>query len=183
LKGRLIQVKADLPIPTSVNVYNAVHLFVRGAAMVGKKSVVTILTALSVAAIISLPASAENSVTVPVTIKELMVGAIEPASNALWAIGLEENEPKTDEQWKAVEHEAIQLLAATSAMSLGGSGPSDRKLAQQEKWQEYSRQMADITLEILKAVRARDYEAAMDASNFLIEPCGACHSAFPMESR
>ncbi|MCW8195240.1 hypothetical protein F6455_10620 [Proteobacteria bacterium 005FR1] len=151
--------------------------------MAGKNPVVTILTSLALTAIASAPVSGETSVTPPVTIKELMVGAIEPASNALWAIALEENEPKTAEQWKAVEHEAIQLLAATSAMSLGGSGPSDKKLAQHEKWQEYSRQMAEITMDILKAVRDRNYEAAMDASNFLIEPCGACHSAFPMESR
>lgn len=141
-----------------------------------------ILTAFAFTAI-ALAASAETAVIPPVTIKELMVGAIEPASNTLWAIALEENEPKTEEEWTAVEQEAIQLLAASSAISLGGSGPSDIKLAQQEKWQEYSRQMTEITMDVLKAVRNRNYEAAMDASNFLIEPCGACHSAFPMESR
>lgn len=144
--------------------------------------------ALALAFIPSTLAAAEQdaaafAVVPPVSIKDMMVGAIEPASNAIWAIALEENRPKTDEAWKAVEYQVIQLLAATSAISLGGSGKDDNKLARQEKWQAYSLQMADITLDILKAIRARDYEAALDASNLLIEPCGACHSAFPMESR
>jgi hypothetical protein len=77
----------------------------------------------------------ESTVVPPVSIKEIMVGAIEPASNAVWAIALEENQPKTDEDWKATEHQAIQLLAATSAISLGGSGENDNKMARQENWQ------------------------------------------------
>lgn len=127
--------------------------------------------------------SGSGALVPPVTIKDLMVGAIEPASNALWAIALEENAPKTEVDWKAVESEAIQLLAATSATSLGGSGQGEQAMARQEEWQKYSRQMADISLQILEAARNRNYEAALDAGNFLIEPCGACHSAFPVDSR
>jgi hypothetical protein len=142
-----------------------------------------VLPALLVASAACVSADADVSAVVPpVTIKDVMVGAIEPASNALWAIALEENEPSSEAAWQAVENEAIQLLAATSAISLGGSGKNDNNLAQQTKWQEYSAQMAEITMEILKAARRRDYEATLDASNFLIEPCSACHSAFPRES-
>lgn len=118
-----------------------------------------------------------------VTVKEIMVGAIEPASNALWALALEENEPKTEAEWRAVEHAAIQLLAATAATSLGGAGAGDRALAQNEQWREYSRDMAAITRDVLSAARERDYYATIDTANLLIEPCGACHSAFPVDSQ
>ncbi|MGQ9427293.1 hypothetical protein ACXYTJ_14355 [Gilvimarinus sp. F26214L] len=126
----------------------------------------------------------EASIVIPpVTVKEIMVGAIEPASNALWAIALEENAPTTEDGWTAVEHEAIRLLAASSAISLGGSGEQDRAWAADPRWQQYSRDMAGITLNILEALRARNYDAALDAGNALIEPCGACHSDFPGSSQ
>ncbi|GAB1255897.1 hypothetical protein NBRC116494_03990 [Aurantivibrio plasticivorans] len=122
------------------------------------------------------------SVTIAATVKELMVGAIEPASNAIWAIGMDENMPQSESDWQALENEVFQMMAATAAISLGGSGANDNAWAKQDAWQLMTQQMATISSDILTAVRARDYDATLEASNYLIEPCGACHSAFPGES-
>lgn len=115
----------------------------------------------------------------PASVYDIMVGAIEPASNAIWAIALEENAPQNESDWKAIEHEIIQLMAATVATSLGSTLEKEQEWAKDVRWQSYSKEMMDYTVMMLEAARARDYEGTMDASNFMVESCGGCHQAFP----
>ncbi|MGI1679196.1 MAG: hypothetical protein K6L75_10720 [Cellvibrionaceae bacterium] len=118
-----------------------------------------------------------------ISVKEIMTDIIEPASNTLWAAALDENIPQTDEDWKKLEQAAIQLMSATSAISLGGTGESDKNWAATQEWQAYNQQMAELSSTILKLVRERKYDDMLDAGNFLVEPCGACHTAFPGDSK
>lgn len=114
-----------------------------------------------------------------VTVREVMLGIIEPASNKIWAAALEENEPKTDLDWQALENSAIQILSASSTITMGGKGPLDYDWAKQLIWQQYTQEMASISEEVLKFARAKKYDELLEASNRLIEPCGSCHSTFP----
>ena len=113
------------------------------------------------------------------TVKEIMTAVIEPITNNLWGLALDENVPESDEDWKAVENQAIQLLTASSALSLGGSGPKDVANAQDKKWQQYLRQMMAVGDQFLQAARTKNYQGLLDAGDVLIEPCSSCHEAFP----
>lgn len=115
----------------------------------------------------------------PVSVYDIMVGAIEPASNAIWAIALEENAPQDEKDWKAIEHEILQFMAATAATSLGSTLEAEQDWIKDPRWKAYSKEMMDYAVMMLEAARARDYEGTMDASNLMVETCGACHQAFP----
>ncbi|MGH1471807.1 MAG: hypothetical protein ACRBCS_11475 [Cellvibrionaceae bacterium] len=118
-----------------------------------------------------------------VSIKEIMTGIIEPASNTLWGAALDDNIPQTNSDWDTLEQAAIQLIVATSSISSGGSGINDNAWANTEEWQTYNDQMASVSEEILNLIRERKYDDMLDAGNVLIEPCGACHTAFPGDSQ
>lgn len=115
----------------------------------------------------------------PVTVREVMLGLIEPASNKIWGAALEENEPKSDKDWLALENSAIQILSASSTIANGGKGPLDYDWAKQLRWQQYAQEMASISEEVLKFARAKKYDELLEAGNRLIEPCGSCHRYFP----
>lgn len=147
--------------------------------MAMKKCAVVVLLsgAVSIAAVAAQDAPA--AVIPPVSVYDIMVGAVEPASNAIWAIALEENAPQNESDWKAIEHEIIQLMAATAATSLGSTSDKEQEWTRDPRWKSYSKEMMDYTLMMLEAARARDYEGTMDASNLMVESCGGCHQAFP----
>jgi len=114
-----------------------------------------------------------------ISIDDIMVGAIEPASNGLWAVAMEENAPQNDRDWKALESHAIQLISATSAMTLGGTGAGDMARAKDPRWRDYSEQLLRISKQALDAARNQDLDGVLDAGNVLIEPCSNCHADFP----
>lgn len=111
------------------------------------------------------------------------MGAIEPASNALRAIAVDKNALESETDWQAVENDAIQLIATSSTISIGGSGAADKKLAKKAQWTDNVRTMTKSRLVIFDAARERDDYATLDTGNLLVKPCGACHSAFPVDSR
>ena len=121
-------------------------------------------------------------VTPPNTIKEMMTGMIEPITNALWAVAMDENIPESDSDWQALENQSIQLLTVSAALSLGGSGPMDKKWAQDEKWKIHLLDMIKIGKQFLQASRDKNYQGLLDAGEVLIEPCGNCHADFPVEN-
>lgn len=111
-----------------------------------------------------------------------MTGVIEPVSNALWAVALDENAPKTDEDWKNLENQSIQLITASSALSLGGSGPKDGTWSKSGKWQQHLQQMIAVGNQFLQAAKNKNYQGLLDAGDVLIEPCSNCHTDFPGDS-
>ncbi|MEX1032929.1 MAG: hypothetical protein WDZ30_06180 [Cellvibrionaceae bacterium] len=96
---------------------------------------------------------------------------------------MEDNAPRTEADWQRVEHEAIRLLIAALATRLGGSENGVTKMAEEQQWIKSSQEMTEIGRIILQTARDKDYEAVLDAGNRLIEPCSACHAAFPVDAQ
>lgn len=124
----------------------------------------------------------QNTLVPQATVKEIMVSVVDPTTNALWAVALDENIPSSDEDWKALENQSIKLIAISSALSLGGSGVDDAVWSTDEKWQGHLRQMSDISNQFLIASREKNYQGLLDAGEVLIEPCSGCHQDFPGSS-
>jgi cytochrome c556 len=110
-----------------------------------------------------------------VTIKELMEKTITPATNTIWNAY---DPPTTDEQWQALEEAAVTLLTAAYVNSIGGAGPMDNEWAKQPAWKAFNDVMISAGQDALKAVRARDHDALLVASDVLYPPCEGCHMQY-----
>lgn len=106
-----------------------------------------------------------------------MVGMVGHAANELWSVEQDGRAPKTDEQWRHIEHHAIQLTASGTLTALGGSGPADREAASRPEWRQYSQQMTDVGLAALDAARRKDLDALITVNGRIGDVCQSCHQA------
>jgi len=110
-----------------------------------------------------------------VTIKDLMEQTITPATNTIWGA----YEPPADEMaWKQLEEAAVTLLAAANLVALGGAGPMDSEWAKDPAWKAFNQVMIGAGVDALAAIRARDHDALLTASDVLYPPCEGCHLQF-----
>jgi len=106
---------------------------------------------------------------------ELMEKTITPATNTIWSF----YEPPTeDSQWTALEEAAVTMLAAVSVNAAGGTGPMDNEWVRDPRWQAFNQVMLQASRNALDAIRARDHDALLAASDILYPPCEGCHTQF-----
>lgn len=108
------------------------------------------------------------------SVNDVMVGAIAPASNTLWGVG----EPRSDEDWKALDDAAVVVVAAGTVIAQGGSGPNDMKWANDTSWRAFAQRMVAAGIDSRNAVRERDLDALLAAGEVLYPPCEECHAQF-----
>lgn len=131
----------------------------------------------------------------PMSIQDIMLGRIVPASNGIWMVA----EPATDETWASLSQNAMDLIAAADLMTAGphpllregqtvqGSDqPGTSTPAQIEQrisaspaeWKTRSEAMKKESQAVLAAVQAKDLDKVMEAGNALYDSCEACHQQF-----
>ena len=74
------------------------------------------------------PPAPENNLKPTTTIKDIMDSIVDPSADVLWAAvetdigpkGIEQHEPRTDEEWATVRKSAVQLLEATNLLLIEG---------------------------------------------------------------
>ena len=108
-------------------------------------------------------------------IKQLMETVITDASNAIWAAS---DPPTSGEQWTALEQAALKLVDASRVTAVGGTGPMDEEWAKQPAWQPFNAAMLAASEAALAAIRAKDHDALLAASDALYPPCEGCHLVF-----
>ena len=122
-----------------------------------------------------LPVSAQAQSDVPqVSIKEVMESVITPTTNILWGA----DDPQTDEEWQTLENAAIAVIASGAVINLGGSGEQDNTWVKDPAWRAFSEVMTNAGIDALKAIRARDMDALLEAGTVLYPPCEGCHLQF-----
>jgi len=139
-----------------------------------------------------------------------MDGQIDPAADALWdsvayvssQSGTEDRRPRTDEQWKAVRLQAINLIEAANLLAMKGRratfstappGPGELSPAQMQQrvdsshdgFMQFARGLQDAAQTALSAIEAKDAQALMDAGSTIDQACEACHLTYwyPNQSR
>ena len=108
-------------------------------------------------------------------IKQLMETVITDASNAIWAAY---DPPTSPEQWTALEQAALKLVDAARLTAVGGTGPMDNEWAKQPAWKPFNAAMLAASEAALAAIRAKDHDAVLAASDALYPPCEGCHLVF-----
>ena len=148
------------------------------------------------------PVDAEFRLTA--SIRELMDSEIDPAADFLWAsvasistvAGLEERQPRTDEEWLEVRRRAITLIEATNLLVMkgrrvsvkyeaaSGAGELDTDQVQQKidenrvAFVALARRLQDTGLQTLAAIDAKDPVALFDLGGAIDDACEGCHVTF-----
>jgi hypothetical protein len=135
------------------------------------------------------------------TVQDLMLHMVDPNADVLWesvativnAKGIDERQPKTDEEWAAVRNAAITLLEATNLLLIDRPvaksgvksenpgielGPEEIDAIRKkdpEAWIKYAHGLHDTVMPALKAIDAKDATALQNAGAEIDTACENCH--------
>ena len=116
-----------------------------------------------------------------ISINEIMVGQVDHAAHELLNLGLSDDQRLTIGTWQELEHNAIQLISSTSAITMGGTGVNDAMWVAQPGWREFTGQMSVAATAVLQATRSQDLPALLGAADAIRESCDGCHRQYKPE--
>ena len=117
----------------------------------------------------------ENLFNDNLTVNDIMLNFITPATNTIWGV---EN-PQSDADWQELADAAQLVIDASRRIRIGASGPNDADWAAEPAWQSWTDDVIDAGIEMLAAIEARDLDTLIDVSNDrLYPPCEECHLQF-----
>jgi len=149
-------------------------------------------------------AAAEGPFRLTASIRELMDSEIDPAADFIWGsvasistvAGLEERQPRTDEEWLEVRRHAITLIEAPNLLVMkgrrvsakyeaaSGAGELDTDQVQQKidsnraAFVALAQRLQDTGLQTLAAIDAKDPVALFELGGTIDEACESCHVTF-----
>jgi len=128
---------------------------------------------------------------------------VDPSADAIWdsvayiaaRSGIEDRQPRTDEQWRAVRRSALTLIEGADLLrakrprvalvnieaKLGELQPSEiqRRIdATPMVFEQFARSLGEAGNQALAAIDARDAKALMDSGGTIDEACEACHLTY-----
>ena len=136
------------------------------------------------------------------TIKDLMDGTVDPSADEVWrsvetvtsAAGIEEHQPRTDQEWKDVRNHAIRVLEATNLIIMDGRkvanpgeksenpgielGPEEIQMLIDEDRPtliQRAHALHDAGMKALAAIDKKDVDGLSDAGEAIDEACEQCH--------
>lgn len=141
------------------------------------------------------------------SIQDLMTAIVDPAADSLWEAvssevtskGIEEKQPRTDQEWLAVRRNAVALLEAGNLLMVPGravthagkstedahvDGVSNPQQIRQAidaspaRYQAGALALHNAAAEALAAIDAKDAPRLLVAGEKLDHACEQCHSAF-----
>ncbi len=120
-----------------------------------------------------------KSLTPPISLLDLMRASIEISADGIWAA--EAADKLSDDEWLLADQDAVNLIAATSCISLLGTGNQDRIRAGNADWQSWIKDMRETALQIRTAARVRDQTRFAALGDHLQEICSGCHGKYRPE--
>jgi hypothetical protein len=112
----------------------------------------------------------------PLTLLELMRASVEIPADGIWAI--EGAEKLSEDQWLLADQDAINLTAAATLVSMGGTGAMDAQWIANGDWRGWARDLQHTGLDLRAAVKAKDQMKLNAAADHLLEVCTACHDKY-----
>jgi hypothetical protein len=156
------------------------------------------------------PAAGPDSYRLTATVQDLMEGIVDPSADILWdsvayiasTKGVEDRQPRTEEEWKRVRYAALTLIEATNLLSMPGrkislatarsatepppaglgelSQPEiqNRMDSSHAAFVQFARNLQDAGLKALASIDAKDAAGLMEAGGGIDEACEACHVTY-----
>jgi len=112
-----------------------------------------------------------------ISINALMVGMVDDVAHDIWEGG-NKGATLTGREWAVINEHALQLQAAATLVSLGGTGQADKGWATSPAWQDWSRKMRDAGVTVKRAVDTKNQMALRSAGDALVDVCEGCHKQF-----
>ena len=136
------------------------------------------------------PPPPENVLRPTATIKDIMDSIVDPSADALWesvativtVTGIDERQPRTDEEWLAVRRDAVQLVEAPNLLIMEGrhvAKPGEKspnpgvelapeeidKLISEDRptFLKLARALQDAAIPAFQAIEAKNVEGLSDA--------------------
>ena len=114
------------------------------------------------------------------SVKQLMRGIVAPAATVVFesvsttvsAAGIEEKQPKTDEEWAELGSSAAALVEAGNLLVMG-----DRAIDRGE-WVMMTQALMDAGTEALKAADTKSAEGILAAGEHINTSCDNCHQRY-----
>lgn len=115
--------------------------------------------------------------------RQLMLSVLEPAAEVYWdAVGFiwdmegtHEIEPRTAEEWEAVENAAWVLAESGNLLLL-------QERVQGDHWVAMSRSMIGIGMRAVEAAQARDADRVFEVGGDVYLVCTGCHAVYATET-
>jgi hypothetical protein len=150
------------------------------------------------------PPAAETPFRLTASIQDIMLSEIDPSADTLWDSvqtitsekGVEEKQPRTDEEWLAVRHSALVLMEATNLIVMEGRkvAPTGKAVADEglpgilntaeiqkaidsdhATFIKMAHALEDAGRQALTAIDARDVQGLLAAGNAIDTACENCH--------
>lgn len=86
--------------------------------------------------------------------------------------------PLDDEDWTAAGLAAVNIIAATTLLSMKGSGPQDARRHADPEWRGLVEDLQNASVFVALAVQQRDRQALNHMSDLLAKSCQSCHDKF-----
>ena len=126
-----------------------------------------------VAATISLAADQESAAS-QLSVNDLMVTVVAPATDTLWGI----EDPQSDQEWQVFIDAANAVIGAGAALRQGGAGPNDNRWAADPAWQAFVDQLVDAAEFAREAAANKNLDGMYTAGEIIYPPCEECHIQF-----
>lgn len=110
------------------------------------------------------------------SINAIMVAMIDWSAHEIWEAAYADT--LTGRNWLTTKQYAVELLAAGTLVSLGGTGRRDMEWAREQAWQVWTAQLIDESKRALQAIEAQDKSRLRAAADQLVYICEGCHAAF-----
>lgn len=140
------------------------------------------------------------------TIQDIMDAQIDPAADEIWnsvasivtATGIEEKQPRTDEEWEALKLKAFLVIEGANLLTMPGrkvapegaaldpdelAGDPPETIQKQmatnrSAWVQLAQGLHDAGLEVMSAIQAKSPDQLIEAGEKLDTACENCHSTF-----
>ena len=114
------------------------------------------------------------------SVKQIMAGIVMPAAYVVFdsvstivdAKGVQENQPRTDEEWANVGANAAVLIESANMLLIGN------RAIDQGEWVKMSNAMADAGRIALKAAEAKNPNGILEAGEAINMSCDSCHEKY-----
>ena len=108
------------------------------------------------------------------TLEQIMEASVEPASNAVfdaaaWVNGVQVGGPKTEDDWKIVQANALMLVEAGNLLLMGS------RMKDQGGWIVRTQAMMDAANKAARAAEAENTDAIFNAGTMMYLSCTGCH--------
>jgi hypothetical protein len=114
------------------------------------------------------------------TVKQIMAGIVMPSAAKVWDSvstivskdGVQENVPRTDEEWAVVGASAAALIESANLLTVG------TRAVDQGDWVKMAKAMADAAQIALKATTDKNPDGILAAGEKINETCDNCHQKY-----